>query len=74
MTSFPSNKIEPVSLLKEPAIAFNRVDLPAPFPPMTLTKSPSSRVKLISFNACFSLMVFALNVLFRFYLKFKILI
>ena len=47
----------------DPATAFSRVDLPAPLPPMTVTKSPSASVSDTPRRARFSLMVPALNVL-----------
>ena len=43
-------------------MAFKVVDFPAPFPPITVTKSPSSRERFTPFNATFSLMVPGLNV------------
>ena len=38
----PSRKIFPESTSCTPAMRLRRVDLPAPLPPMTVTKSPSS--------------------------------
>ena len=63
VTSWPSITIEPVSTGQTPAMAFKVVDLPAPLPPITVTKSPSSSFKLTPFKACFSLMVPGLKVL-----------
>ena len=63
VTSTPSIRIEPSSTGQEPAMALSIVDLPAPFPPMTVTKSPSSRVRSTPFKACFSLIVPRLKVL-----------
>ncbi len=63
VTSVPSMTMEPLSTGHTPAIAFNIVDLPAPFPPITVTKSPSSKVSDSPFNAIFSLTVPALKVL-----------
>jgi hypothetical protein len=34
-------------------MAFNVVDFPAPFPPITVTKSPSFKVRLTPFKAIF---------------------
>ncbi len=63
VTSSASIKILPESIGQTPAIAFNTVDLPAPFPPITVTKSPSSNWRSTPFNAFFSLIVPRLNVL-----------
>ena len=46
-----------------PAMEFNIVDLPAPLPPITVTKSPGARCSDKSCKATFSLMVPAKNVL-----------
>ena len=56
-------KMEPSSMGQTPAIAFNMVDLPAPLPPMTVTKSPSFNVRSTPFKATFSLIVPKLKVL-----------
>ena len=61
--STPSRIILPWSAGKTPAIRFRVVDLPAPLPPMMVTKSPSSRVRSRPSMARFSLTVPALNVL-----------
>lgn len=47
----PSISILPESIGYTPAIIFNMVDFPAPFPPMIVTKSPGARCKLIPFKA-----------------------
>ena len=43
--SISSNWIEPVSLIKSPHIALNNVDLPAPFEPIMVAKSPDFKVR-----------------------------
>ena len=48
---FPSIVMLPESTGKAPAMALSIVLLPAPFPPMTVTKSPSSSVRLRSKSA-----------------------
>ena len=53
VTSSPPMKIEPASTGQTPATAFSSVDLPAPLPPMTVTKSPSASSRLRSRMACF---------------------
>ena len=63
VTSTSSIEMEPSSTRKTPAMAFNKVDFPAPFPPMTVTKSPSFKVRVVPLRAVFSLMVPGLNVL-----------
>ena len=63
--SVPSMTIFPSSTCQTPAIALSRVDFPAPFPPIIVTKSPSSRWRDTPFRATFSLMVFGLNVFLR---------
>ena len=62
----PSMEIYPSSTGQTPAIAFKVVDLPAPLPPITVTKSPSFKVRLTPSSATFSLMVPGLNVLCTF--------
>src|SRR5207253_4417624 len=42
VTSFPASSIVPRSSGKLPATAFNSVDFPEPFIPMTVTNDPSS--------------------------------
>ena len=44
-----------------PAMAFSMVDLPAPLPPITVTKSPSFSVRFRWFKATLALMVLGLN-------------
>ena len=63
VTSMPSMAMVPESTGHTPATALRRVDLPAPLPPMTVTKSPSARVRETPFRARFSLMVPGLKVL-----------
>ena len=63
VTSTPSMVMVPASTGHTPATAFRRVDLPAPLPPMTVTKSPSFKWRDTPFKAVFSLTVPALNVL-----------
>ena len=43
--STPSMRMEPESTGHTPETALSMVDLPAPLPPMTVQKSPSSRVR-----------------------------
>ena len=62
VTSLPSMRICPSSTSQTPAMALSNVDFPAPFPPITVTKSPFFSVRLRSFSACFSLTVPGLNV------------
>ena len=62
--SSPSNSIVPESSGYTPAIILSRVDLPAPLPPMTVTKSPSARVRSTPVRARFSVTVPRLNVFF----------
>ena len=52
-----------MSMGQTPATALSMVDLPAPLPPMTVTKSPSSSVRSRPLRATFSLTVPALKVL-----------
>ena len=52
----------PSSTRNTPAMAFSIVDLPAPLPPITVTKSPSFRVRERLFKAVFALTVPLLNV------------
>ena len=63
VTSVPPMMIFPESTGQAPATAFSIVDLPAPFPPITVTKSPSFRWRSTPFKATFSLIVPGLNVL-----------
>ena len=63
VTSILSIRICPSSTGQVPATAFSIVDLPAPFPPITVTKSPSFSFRFRPFNARFSLMVPGLKVL-----------
>ena len=53
--SRPSKLIVPASGWIMPAIVLSRVDLPAPFDPMTVTKSPAASVRLMSRSATASL-------------------
>ena len=62
VTLTPSMRICPSSTFQVPAMALRRVDFPAPFPPMTVTKSPSFKVRSSPFRACFSLTVPGLKV------------
>ena len=62
VTSIPSIVMFPSSTEKTPATALSMVDFPAPFPPITVTKSPSSSLRDKPFSAVFSLIVPALNV------------
>ncbi|KXT89066.1 hypothetical protein SORDD21_01823 [Streptococcus oralis] len=59
----PSKRISPWSTCRPPARIFIKVDLPAPFPPMTEMKSPSSTVRSKPLRTWFSLTVPASNVL-----------
>ena len=61
--SSPSMITEPLSTGQTPAMAFSMVDFPAPLPPMIVTKSPSSSVRLMPFKALFSLIEPGLKVL-----------
>ena len=61
--SRPSSSMTPESMGYTPAIMFMRVDLPAPLPPITVTKSPGARCRSTLTKARFSLMVPALKVL-----------
>src|SRR5699024_2328206 len=69
VTSAPSIKILPSSTGQTPATAFSMVDLPAPLPPMTVTKSPSFRWRERPFRAVFSLTVPGLKVLEMFWIS-----
>src|SRR5699024_899291 len=64
--SLPSIRILPMSMGQTPATALSMVDLPAPLPPMTVTKSPSSSVRSRPLRATFWLTVPALKVLYTF--------
>ena len=66
VTSTPSMRIEPSSTGHVPATALSMVDFPAPFPPITVTKSPSSSFRFTPLRACFSLIVPGLKVLCTF--------
>src|SRR5699024_1063913 len=61
--SLPSRTIRPESGTNPPAMAVNSVDFPAPFDPISVTKSPRSRCSDTSSSAFFSLTVPGLNVL-----------
>ena len=63
VTSEPSMMTLPESTKNVPAVALSIVDLPAPLPPMTVTKSPSFSVRLRPFSAVLALMVPGLKVL-----------
>ena len=67
VTSTPSMRIFPVSTGKTPAMALSMVLLPAPLPPMTVTKSPSFMVRFRPFKATFWFTVPALKVLLIFF-------
>src|SRR5699024_7489735 len=69
VTSAPSIMILPSSTGQTPATAFSMVDLPAPLPPMTVTKSPSFRWRDRPFRAVFSLTVPGLKVLYMFWMS-----
>ncbi len=58
----PSRIISPLSTEYTPEIKFNRVDFPAPLPPIIVTKSPGCKCKSIPWIACFSVIVPGLNV------------
>src|SRR5699024_9585203 len=60
--SWPSIRMRPISIGQTPATALSIVDLPAPLPPMTVTKSPSSSVSSRPLRATFSLTVPGLKV------------
>ena len=64
--STPSIKIAPESTGHTPDTALSMVDLPAPFPPITVQKSPVCKVRFRFCKAFFSLMVPALKVLYTF--------
>lgn len=64
--SLPSRIILPESVRNEPAIALNIVDLPAPFAPIIVMKSPSSTLSERSLSATFSSTVPGLNTFFMF--------
>ena len=71
LISRPSIKISPLSREKEPASAFKKVDLPAPFPPRIVIKSPSLISKLTFFKAYCSLFVPGKKVLSKFFISIK---
>ena len=60
--SVPSSSITPESSGYTPAIILSSVDLPAPLPPITVTKSPSLRVRSTPVSARFSVTVPLLKV------------
>src|SRR5690606_12963009 len=53
----PLTRTSPVSTVILPETILSRVDFPAPFEPITVTKSPDLRLSETSFNATRSLMV-----------------
>ena len=57
VSSVPSRQMEPQSAGNTPAMRLSSVLLPAPLPPMTVTKSPSANEMLTSRMAVFSLTV-----------------
>ena len=59
----PSMVMEPLSTGHTPAMALSMVDLPAPLPPITVTKSPGLRVSERFCSAFFSFIVPGLKVL-----------
>src|SRR5699024_3595576 len=61
--SRPSSSMRPVSVKKLPAMALNRVDLPAPLEPTMAAKSPASRCRSMPRSAFFSFSVPGLKVL-----------
>ena len=63
VTSAPSISTLPESTKNVPAVALSIVELPAPLPPMTVTKSPSLSVTLRPLRAVFALIVPGLKVL-----------
>ena len=63
VTSLPSNTMLPESVIKEPRIALNKVDFPAPLAPMMVIKSPFFTSRERSSMASFSLLVPGLKVL-----------
>ncbi len=62
VTSTPPMVMVPESTGNTPAMALSMVDFPAPLPPMTVTKSPSSMVRFKPWRATFSLTVPGLKV------------
>src|SRR5579859_2092257 len=52
--SSPFSEMRPDSQRKTPAMAFSRLDLPAPFEPMTVTNSPGWTNRLSSCSATIS--------------------
>ena len=65
--------ISPLSTIYVPATALRSVDLPAPLPPITVTKSPSFKVRDTPFKATFSLTVPSLKTLVIFLISTIIL-
>ena len=63
VTSVPSMTTLPSSTGQTPATALSIVLLPAPLPPMTVTKSPGLRCRSMLLSAFFSLIVPGLKVL-----------
>ena len=61
--SLPSMQMLPLSMPNTPAMELSIVDLPAPLPPITVIKSPSSTVSSTPVRARFSLTVPILKVL-----------
>src|SRR5699024_12566217 len=72
VTFRPAISTIPVSGETLPAMVFSTVDFPAPFEPITVTKSPSSSSRLIPDRDTRSLMEFGKNVLLMF-LSYSIL-
>ena len=66
VTSLSSILIAPWSTNSEPAMAFRKVDFPAPLPPIIVMKSPFSTFRSTPFNTWFSFGVLASNVLCTF--------
>ena len=64
--SVPAMTMLPASTRKVPAMEFISVDLPAPLPPMTVTKSPGERCSVTPRSAYFSVIVPGLKVLAMF--------
>src|SRR5699024_5539541 len=71
VTFRPEISTTPVSGATLPPMVFSTVDLPAPFDPITVTKSPSANSRLMFDSATRSLIEFGKNVLFMF-LSFSI--
>ncbi len=63
VTSLPSIRMEPESTSCSPAMQLSKVDLPAPLPPIKVTKSPSFRWRFTLCKAVFSFTVPLLKVL-----------